>query len=77
MEFISNYSQVISVILGILIISSILLQTSGASIGSGLGGGDTAINHTRRGFEKFLFYFTIFISIIFVGMILLELISSK
>ena len=52
-----------------LLIITILLQQTGAGLGGALGGGDGASNYrTRRGFEKFLFYLTIIIAIIFAGL---------
>ncbi len=50
---------------GILVVS-ILLQQSGAGVGGALGGGDGGtFHHTRRGFEKFLFYLSIICAILF------------
>jgi protein translocase SecG subunit len=49
---------VFQIILGVLLISSILLQAQGSGLGANWrGGGETY--HTRRGLEKVLFYFTI------------------
>lgn len=56
----------IQVVLSVLLILSILLQRSGAGMGGALGGSENGgIHHTKRGFEKFLFYFTIVIAILF------------
>lgn len=57
----------IQVILAILIVAAILIQRSEAGAGGAFGGGDSwnSAYHTRRGFEKFLFNFTIILSIIF------------
>lgn len=57
---------IIQIILSILLIMGILLQVTSAGIGASLGGGDSSSGYrTRRGFEKFLFYFTIVIAILF------------
>ncbi len=49
-----------------MLIITILLQQTGAGLGGALGGGDGATNYsTRRGFEKFLFYLTIIIAVLF------------
>lgn len=49
---------VFQIILGVLLISSILLQAQGSGLGATWGGGGETY-HTRRGLEKVLFYFTI------------------
>jgi protein translocase SecG subunit len=58
----------VQIILSILLIITILLQKSdsglGGAFGSGNDGGSTY--HTRRGFEKTLFRFTIFLAILLV-----------
>lgn len=59
----------IQIAVSLLLIIAILLQQTGAGIGGALGGSDGASNYrTRRGFEKFLFYLTIIIAIIFTGL---------
>jgi len=63
-----SYLPIIQIVLSILLITGILLQVSSAGVGASLGGGDSAANyHTRRGFEKFLFYFTIVVAILFAA----------
>ncbi len=58
----------IQVVISILLVITILLQQSGAGLGGALGGGDGNANyHTKRGFEKFLFYLTIIIAALFVA----------
>ncbi len=57
------YAQII---LSVLLTVSILLQQSGAGVGGAMGGGDEgSIHHTRRGFEKFLFYFSLVCAVLF------------
>lgn len=56
----------IQIILSIILVAAILIQHSDAGVGGALGGGDGGgLYHTRRGFEKFIFTFTIVISILF------------
>lgn len=56
----------IQIVLSILLIGGVLLQQSEAGLGSAFGGGtESSMHHTRRGFEKFSFYFTILVSILF------------
>lgn len=58
---------IIQIILAVILMTTILLQTSSAGIGS-LGGGESvdAGYHTRRGFEKTLFNATIGFAIAFI-----------
>ena len=66
MEFLNNILPIIQLILSLLLIAAILLQQSGASVGGSFGGGSEAGNfYTRRGLEKFLFYATIVLGILF------------
>lgn len=66
------YAQII---LSVVLVSAILLQQSAAGLGGALGGGDTeSFHHTRRGFEKFLFYLSIICGILFALFALLGII---
>lgn len=57
------YAQII---LSVVLVTAIMLQQSGSSVGGALGGSDTgSFHHTRRGFEKFLFYLSIACGILF------------
>lgn len=67
-----NYITIVSaVILTILI----LIQTRGASLGAGLGGGGGEVNTERRGSDKSLHQFTIIMAVIFAGSILLGIVA--
>lgn len=57
----------IQVVLVVLLTLGILLQRSSAGLGGAFGGSDDFASsfHTKRGFEKFLFFFTISVSILF------------
>ncbi len=68
---------IIQIILSALLTLCVLLQYSAAGVGGAMGGGDSfsTIEHTRRGFEKFLFYGTIVIAILFVITSLLSIIK--
>ncbi len=57
----------VQVISAILMILSVSFQQSDASLGSFSGDTTSAVKYTRRGFEKFLFRFTILLAIIFVA----------
>ena len=72
MTIIAKILPYLQIILSIILIASILLQQSSAGVGGALGGGDGGgFYNTRRGFEKFLFVFTIVIGVIFVVAFLL------
>ncbi len=59
----------IQISLSAILITAIILQQSAAGLGGAMGGGDSGSTyHTRRGFEKFLFYLTIIVGILFVAL---------
>ena len=60
---------IIQIILAILLIVSILLQHRGTSLGGAFGGAG-AVYRSRRGAEKFLFYLTIILAVLFITMAL-------
>ncbi|HLG90909.1 MAG TPA: preprotein translocase subunit SecG, partial [Candidatus Saccharimonadales bacterium] len=60
-----NYVTIISVVLLIILI---LIQTRGASLGAGLGGGGE-VNTVRRGSDKTLHQLTIILVFIFAASI--------
>lgn len=66
MTNIASFLPYIQIIISIILIVAILLQHSSAGAGGSFGGSDEGgLHHTRRGFEKFLFNFTIVLSILF------------
>ncbi len=66
-----NYISIGSMILLILLI---LVQTRGASLGAGLGGGGE-VNTVRRGSDKSLHQLTIITAIVFAASILLSIMA--
>ena len=65
----------IQLMLAVLLIGSVLLQQTGASLGGAFGGDNfSAAYHTRRGSEFFLFWATIVIAVLFAATALLALI---
>jgi len=52
----------------------ILMQTRGASLGAGLGGGGGEVNTVRRGSDKTIHQITIILAIVFSSSILLGII---
>lgn len=66
MQLIAKMLPYVQIILSVILVIAILLQQSGSSVGGALGGGDGgSFHHTRRGFEKFLFYLSIVCGILF------------
>ena len=66
MQIVAKILPYAEIVLSIILIVAILLQQSSAGVGGALGGGDGgSFHHTRRGFEKFLFYLSIICGILF------------
>ncbi len=66
MQFVAKILPYVQIILSIVLVLAILLQQTTAGLGGALGGNDNgSFHHTRRGFEKFLFYFSIVCGILF------------
>lgn len=59
--------SVAQIILGILLVGLIILQSKGTGIGSTFGG-DMGFYATKRGAEKMLFYFTLFVATVFLAL---------
>ena len=75
MNLVTNILPYAQIILSVILITAVLLQQSAAGLGGALGGGDTeSFHHTRRGFEKFLFYLSIVCGILFALFALLSII---
>lgn len=77
MQLLATILPYAQIILSGLLITSILLQQSGAGVGGALGGGDEGFHHTRRGFEKFLFNLSIVCGILFALSVLLTIILKS
>lgn len=64
--------QIIQIILAVVLITVILLQQKGTGLGSAFGGSGT-IHTTRRGVDKMLYQTTIFISVVFFLLAIINL----
>ena len=65
----------LQLVLSILLVLSIVLQQTGASLGGAFGADNfSSAFHTRRGAEKFLFNLTIVLAVIFALSALLNVI---
>jgi len=69
-----NPLLLLQMIVSILLLLAILIQAKGTSLGRAFGGQTSY--HTKRGAEKALFYATIVLGLLFVGLSLLNLISK-
>lgn len=74
MKALFNYITIVS---AITIITTILLQSRGSSLGAGFGGGDTALYRTKRGTEKVLYYATIVAGVVFVLSVILSILAKR
>lgn len=70
---IQNIINIVQLVISTLLILSILLQSRGAGL-SGTFGGDSAVYTTRRGPEKLLYWITLILALIFVGLTIANLI---
>ena len=75
MSLVAQILPYAQIILSVVLVSAILFQQSSAGGGGALGGSDSGgLYHTRRGFEKFLFYLSIICGILFALFALLSII---
>ncbi|MFA6586059.1 MAG: preprotein translocase subunit SecG [Candidatus Paceibacterota bacterium] len=66
MQLVATILPYAQIVLSVVLVTAILLQQSGAGVGGALGGSDgDSFHHTRRGFERFLFYLSIVCGILF------------
>ncbi len=66
MKLLAEILPYTQIVISVILVLAILLQQSGSGVGGALGGGDgSSFHHTRRGFEKFLFYLSIVCAILF------------
>jgi protein translocase SecG subunit len=68
--------NIIEIVVALFLIISILLQNRGAGLG-GTFGGDFGGYYSKRGFEKFLVAFSIFLSASFIALAIANLIISN
>ena len=69
-----NPLLLLQMVVSVLLLLAILVQAKGTSLGRAFGG--LTSYHTKRGAEKALFYATIILSLLFVVLSLLNLISE-
>ncbi|KKQ02571.1 MAG: Preprotein translocase, SecG subunit [Parcubacteria group bacterium GW2011_GWB1_36_5] len=77
MNLVTQILPYAQIILSVILVTAVLLQQSSAGVGGALGGNDGGgFHHTRRGFEKFLFYLSIVCGILFALFALLSIIMK-
>ncbi len=64
-----NILPVVQIILAVLLTASILVQHRGTGLG-GAFASDSNVYRSKRGIEKFLFYFTIVLAVVFVTVVI-------
>ncbi len=69
------FISLLEIIVAVLLIILILLQERSSGLSGILGGGEAGSYQTRRGLEKLIFYSTIVLAVIFIGLALLSLIK--
>lgn len=70
--------QIVSTLIGIMLVVIILLQVKGGGLGELLGGGESGgITRTRRGLEKTLFQLTIGLSVAFLAICILSVVYTR
>lgn len=62
-----NTILIIQIIVSVLLVASVLLQNRAEGLGSMFGGGGEVFR-TKRGLEKFLYYATIALCVVLVGL---------
>lgn len=65
----------ITIVTTVMVIALILIQTRGATLGAGLGGGGEEINTERRGSDKTVHQITIIIVFIFLASLVMHVIA--
>ena len=74
-ELILNYLPYFQLAVSVLLIVSVVLQQTGASLGGAFGADNfSSVFHKRRGAEKFFFELTIVLSVLLVLSAILKLV---
>ncbi len=66
-----NYITIVS---AVILTFLVLIQTRGASLGAGLGGGGGEVNTVRRGTDKTIHQMTIIVAFVFAASILISVV---
>lgn len=71
-----KFITVAQLVVAILLTVSILLQNRGSGLSSAFGG-DFGGYYTKRGLEKFLFYFSMVLSMVFIGLAIANIVIEN
>lgn len=66
----------VQILVAVFLVVFVLLQQRGSALGSSFGGEGGSFYGTRRGIEKQLYWGTIILGILFIGLALWKLIQS-
>ncbi|MFH0819029.1 MAG: preprotein translocase subunit SecG [Patescibacteria group bacterium] len=69
--------NIVEIIVIVLLIITILLQQKGSGLGSAFGGGSDNIYATKRGAEKFIYYSSIVLAVLFLAIALASFLIQK
>ena len=61
-----RYLLIVQAVMSLLLVISVLLQNRGSGLGSAFGS-DFGGYYTKRGIEKFLFYATVVLAVVFLA----------
>jgi preprotein translocase subunit SecG len=67
-----NYLYVAQIAVAVLLMAAILMQARGTGLGSAFGG-EGNVYRAKRGVEKSLFYSTIVLTVVFLGLALVAI----
>ncbi len=70
------FISVVELLVAIFLVVFVLLQQRGTALGSSFGGDSSSFYGARRGVQKQLYWGTIILGILFIGLALLKLILS-
>lgn len=70
-----KFTHVLQIVVSVLLIISILLQNKGSGL-SAVFGGDTGGYYAKRGFEKFLLYFSAILAVIFIALAIVNIFNN-
>ncbi|MDD3498331.1 MAG: preprotein translocase subunit SecG [Candidatus Moranbacteria bacterium] len=70
-----RFINILQIMVSILLVVSILMQNRGSGLSSAFGG-TMGGYYTKRGFEKFLMYFSIILSVLFIVLAIASVLIS-
>ncbi|MBI2515032.1 preprotein translocase subunit SecG [Candidatus Wolfebacteria bacterium] len=71
------FISIVQIIVSVLLIALILLQERSSGASSIFGGVEGEVYHQRRGLERVIFFATVVLSLIFVGLSLFNIVGQS